>query len=76
MGVTPTELEILRDIQIHGDNVPTNIAENIDAASKYVNRKLADLEDRGLVRNKGRGVWTLSPDGRKLVRSEFSEESE
>lgn len=68
MSPTPTEMEILRDLQQNGDNVPANVADNIDRHAKYVIVKLSDLADRGLVLNKGRGVYTLSPDGREYVR--------
>jgi Mn-dependent DtxR family transcriptional regulator len=66
----PTKLEILKDLQVNGDNVPANIAENIDRHPKYVTRSLTELEDDGYVINKGRGVYTLSPDGREVARSQ------
>jgi Mn-dependent DtxR family transcriptional regulator len=70
MDTTPTEMDILHHLQRHGDNVPANIAEDIDRHAKYVTTKMRDLEERGLVENKGRGVYALSPDGRELARSE------
>lgn len=63
-------MEILHHLQRNGDNVPANIADGIERHAKYVTKKMRDLEERGLVENKGRGVYTLSPDGRELARSE------
>lgn len=66
------ERKILRDLYRNGDNVPANIAENADLHSKSVSRCLSgddeSLEDRGLVRNKGRGVYTLTKEGLKLAQ--------
>jgi len=70
MSTTPTEREILRYLQLNGDDIPANVADGIGRHSKYVTQKMRDLEDRGYLVNKGRGVYTLSPDGREWVRSD------
>lgn len=66
--VTATEREILICLQEHGDNIPANIADRTDRHTKYVTRLCVELEDRGLLANKGRGVYRLTPDGRQLAR--------
>jgi DNA-binding MarR family transcriptional regulator len=71
--VTPTEKEVLLALQERGDDVPANIAEHIDRHAKYVTRKLADMEGKGIIENKGRGVYSLTPDGRELARKIRSE---
>jgi predicted transcriptional regulator len=61
--LSPVEMEVLVDLLVHGDNVPGNIAENTGRHPKSVSKRLPDLEEHGLIRNKGRGVYTLTPDG-------------
>lgn len=57
------EGDVLIDLFTNGDNTPSNIAENTDNHRKTVQRRLAGLEDRGLVYNKGGGVYRLTPEG-------------
>ena len=68
MSLTETEMEVLHDLAVNGDNVPSNIAENTGRHPKSVSRSLSgetnSLESRGYVRNKGRGVWTITGEGR------------
>ena len=66
--LTGADRDILSSILCHGDNVPTNIAENIDKNPKYVSQRLKDLDSRNLVSNKGRGVWTLTDKGLAVAR--------
>jgi len=61
------ERAIILNLYTDGDNVPSNIADNIPHHAKSVSRSLADLEDMQLVTNKGRGVWTLTDDGLERV---------
>lgn len=67
MSLSPVERAILTDLSENGDNVPTNIADSTGHHSKSVSRSLSNLEDREIVRNKGRGVWTLTADGKELA---------
>ena len=67
MKLSPVEKAILVTLYESGDNVPANIADQSDHHSKSVSRSLADLEDRGHVENKGRGVWSLTYSGVDLA---------
>lgn len=62
MKLSPVEKAILVSL-LDGDNVPANIADDCGHHAKSVSRSLSDLEDRGHVENKGRGVWTLTYSG-------------
>lgn len=66
--LSSVESEILVNILTNGDNVPSNIADNIGRHQTSVSRSLSSLEDEGLVENKGRGVWTLTVSGASLAR--------
>jgi Mn-dependent DtxR family transcriptional regulator len=68
--MSPIGEAIIRALEEHGDNVPGNIAELIDYHPKSVSRGLNDLAEEGYVRNKGRGVWTVTPSGRKAIESQ------
>lgn len=60
---TAVSRDVLVDLLLNGDNTPTNIAESTGRHTTSVSRKLSDLEEQGLVINKGRGVWTLTMKG-------------
>ena len=68
MRLTDTEREILVDLLVNGDNTPRNISENIGRAREHCSVRLADLDEKGLVRNKGGGVWTLTLSGAIAAR--------
>jgi Mn-dependent DtxR family transcriptional regulator len=70
--LSSVESEIVVDLLLHGDNVPSNIAENIERHQTSVSRSLSALEDEDLVSNKGRGVWTLTVAGASLARTILS----
>jgi predicted transcriptional regulator len=67
--LSAVESEILVDLLLNGDNVPSNIADNIDRHKTSVSRSLSSLESEDLVDNKGRGVWTLTVAGASLART-------
>jgi Mn-dependent DtxR family transcriptional regulator len=67
--LTSVDRELLADLLMHGDNVPSNISDNIERHPTSVSQRLSELEDMGLVRNKGRGVWTLTAPGANMARS-------
>jgi len=69
MGLSPVERAIVADLLENGDNVPGNIAENTGYHPKSVQRSISNLVDMGVVRSKGRGVYTVSPDKSDLVES-------
>lgn len=58
----PSDRLILEELQ-HGRNLGANIAEEIDRHQKTVTRRLNQLEDYGLVRNIGRGVYEITDRG-------------
>lgn len=70
-NLSPVMQEILIDLHEHGDNVPANIGDNIDRHPNSVSRALRKLTDDeslpDLVRNKGRGVWTLTDRGQEVA---------
>lgn len=66
-NLSPVERGIVTDLRIRGDNVPANIADNTGYHQKSVCRSVANLEDLKLVRNKGRGVWTLTHRGQEVA---------
>jgi Mn-dependent DtxR family transcriptional regulator len=51
----------------HGDNVPGNLADLTEHHANSISRSLSQLENKGYVRNKGRGVWTLTPSGKEIA---------
>jgi Mn-dependent DtxR family transcriptional regulator len=66
-SLSPVEQELLSALLTDGDNVPGNLADLTGRHPKSVSRSLSNLEDRGLVRTKGRGVWTLTQEGAELA---------
>ena len=67
--LTPVEIDVLTDLLKNGDNIPANIADNTGRHSKSVSKRLPDLEEEGLIRNKGRGVYTLTSTGLQQSRA-------
>lgn len=67
--LTQVEREVTIALFDLGDNVPGNIADEIERHPTSVSRALSSLEEDGLVETKGRGVWALTPDGVRLARS-------
>lgn len=74
--LSPVEIDILRDLLEHGDNIPANIAENTGRHRKSVSKRLPELESEGLIRNKGRGVYKLTGEGLRVARSLDSREND
>jgi predicted transcriptional regulator len=70
---TSAQRAIIVDLLNNGDNVPANIAENTGYSREHVQRSLSDLEDKGLVSNKGRGVWELTDKGQESARDAVSQ---
>ena len=63
------EMDVLADLLLHGDNTPGNISDNTGKHETTVSRALSDLEDKGLVSSKGRGVWTLTLRGAHMSQT-------
>lgn len=75
MNLSPVERAILEHLRDSGDDVPANIADEKGFHMKSVSRSVSDLEDRGLVENKGRGVYRSTQDGfEKLEAAEKLDE--
>ena len=68
MNLTPTERDILVHLLLRGDDRAVNIAEHEDRHRVSVSQRAADLEDKGLIRNKGNGVYALTRDGVTVAR--------
>jgi len=62
----PTDRLILQHLT-EGRNVGANIANDIGKHRKTVNPRLRQLEDYGLVRNIGNGVYELTDEGRSAL---------
>lgn len=67
--LTAVEMDILVDLLVHGDNTPSNLADNTGRHKTSVSQRLPELEERDLVRNKGRGVWSLTEPGANMAVS-------
>lgn len=63
IGLTKLEKDIVADLLMHGDNLPSNIGDNTGRHPTSVSRQMANLEDMGFVRPKGNGVWSLTRKG-------------
>lgn len=70
-NLSPVMQETLIDLYVHGANIPANIGDNIDRHANSVSRALRkhteDENSPTLVRNKGRGVWTLTDRGEEVA---------
>jgi len=64
----PTDLLVLEALA-EGRNVGANIAKDVDKHRKTVNPRLRQLEDYGLVRNIGNGVYELTDAGRDAIET-------
>lgn len=49
----------------NGRNVPANLADELDLSRQYVQQRLKRMEEHGLIKNIGRGVYELVEDPRK-----------
>jgi len=67
MTLSPVERAALIDLLENGDNVPANIADSTGKHPKSLIRSLKNLEERGYVINKGRGVYRLTTTGTDLA---------
>jgi len=72
MDFTEVDGAILRDLYENGDDRPINIADRTGkhrtSVSHCLSGKDDSLESRGLVKNKGHGVWSLTEDGVEAAR--------
>lgn len=72
MGLSPTESDILVSLLLMGDSLPITIAEASGRHPRSVSRSVSNLVDDGLVAEKHRSVYSLTPTGyaeaRRLLR--------
>jgi len=66
--LTDLEKDIIDWLLVDGANAPKPIADEVGAHRNSVSRSLRSLEDKGLVLDKGSGVWTLTKQGYILAR--------
>lgn len=67
--LSSVEMDVLEDLLLHGDNTPKNIGENTSRNPSNVSERLADLQEKDLVRSKGGGVWALTLRGANMARA-------
>jgi len=68
--LSDAEKDVLLCLSRKGDNIPANIADETGLHSKSVSRILSGsegLEEKDLIENKGRGVWTLTEVGQEIA---------
>ncbi|AFD04022.1 ORF1 [Halogeometricum pleomorphic virus 1] len=68
MDISPVEKSILVHLHTQGDDIASNIADSRGHHPSSVSRSASNLSDRGLLDNKGRGVYRLTEDGREIAR--------
>jgi len=69
MNLTPTERDILEHLLLRGDDRAVNIAEHTGRHRVSVSQRASDLEDKGLLINKGNGVYRLTNAGLTAARN-------
>lgn len=77
MPDTPSRVAIATLVSLleNGDNTPKNIAEITGSHRTSVQRTLRELDEEGLVENKGSGVYTLTKPGFVAARTYWGERS-
>jgi len=66
--LTETEIEVLEHLLLDGANGSSAIGSAIGRHPNSVSRSLRNLNERGLVVDKGGHVWTLSDAGLHKIR--------
>lgn len=64
----PTEEDVLVGLLLSGDSLPLAIAERFDRHPRSISRSVSDLVDEGLVVEKYRSVYALTPEGYREAR--------
>jgi len=76
MSRPPTESDILVGLLLIGDSLPREIAETVGRHLRSVSRSVPELLDDGLVVEKGRSVYALTPEGFAVARGIVRERAE
>jgi predicted transcriptional regulator len=76
MSRPPTESDILVGLLLIDDALPREIAEAVGRHPRSVSRSVSELVDEGLVVEKGRSVFALTPEGYAEARGIIRERTE
>ena len=76
MSRPPTESDILVGLLLIDDALPREIAEAAGRHPRSVSRSVSELVDEGLVVEKGRSVFALTPEGYAEARGIIRERVE
>jgi predicted transcriptional regulator len=71
--LTQVDREILVALLCGGDNLPSNLSEITNRHTQSIQQRVGQLEEEGLVANKGGGVYRLTFAGVTTARSVFQE---
>jgi predicted transcriptional regulator len=71
--LSQVDREILVALLCGGDNLPSNLAEITGRHTQSVQQRISELEEEGLVANKGGGVYRLSFAGVTTARAIYRE---
>jgi len=69
MDLSPVERAVLTDLLINGDDKPSNIAQRTGYTRPAVSRRCPPLVERGLLSDKGGGVYTLTNAGVQVAQN-------
>jgi len=75
-SLSPVERDILAGLLLLGDSIPLSVAELTDRHPKSVSRSVSELEEAGLVVEKHRAVYALTPSGYRRARAEIRRRAE
>lgn len=72
MSLTPVQKDVLVHLYREGDDIPANIADGTGRHSKSVSRCISGMDESllslGFLRDKGRGVYTLTEKGEERAK--------
>jgi len=76
MSRPPTESDVLVGLLLIDDALPREIAEVVGRHPRSVSRSVSELVDEGLVVEKGRSVFALTPEGYREAREIIRDRTE
>lgn len=68
MGLSDVQEAMIVHLIDEGDDIPSNIADSTGYHRNSVVRAAKPLVEKGMVENKGGGVYRLTEDGRQTAR--------
>lgn len=69
--MVPSDDPILEFVEHVGEVTPAVIARNLDLHRKYVNRRVRELAEWGLLESTGDGFYTITEAGRGYLAGEL-----